>query len=300
MAGAICQGISADPQLFVNRLDLLGAYTMIEHLFIATDAQGRTAYTPTGSRHLELLREYAALVARLAQPLHADCAQFRPVAGTYSPYGVMYGYASNITEHMSVKVLQPEPVTRFSLEDVFTDGGADADRLAWISNWRRLPHISPDVQKLYEYPQQFAEEIFARIELALGQGATSTDAQPRTGRLFIVAEGDAAADASTSAIGALPVEYILSSDEQLVAAGSAQACDEARLLHRRREGEFLVSYRTPGGWVAITKDLLTAVLGAGHDARVCAPPAAAPVLALMCPGLVATACAGGGGGCGGD
>ncbi len=35
MAGAICQGISADPELFLNRVDLLSAYSMIEHVFIA-------------------------------------------------------------------------------------------------------------------------------------------------------------------------------------------------------------------------------------------------------------------------
>ena len=42
MAGAICQGISADPELFLNRVDLLSAYTMIEHVFIATGAKDAT------------------------------------------------------------------------------------------------------------------------------------------------------------------------------------------------------------------------------------------------------------------
>jgi hypothetical protein len=40
MAAAICQGISADPELLLNRIDLLSAYSMIEHVFIATDPQG--------------------------------------------------------------------------------------------------------------------------------------------------------------------------------------------------------------------------------------------------------------------
>src|SRR5262249_43734887 len=31
LAAAICQGISPDPELFLNRLDLLGPYSMIEH-----------------------------------------------------------------------------------------------------------------------------------------------------------------------------------------------------------------------------------------------------------------------------
>src|SRR5690606_19206355 len=52
LADAICQGISPDPELFVERFDLLGAYTMVEHLFTAADGDGRVAYTPTGTRHV--------------------------------------------------------------------------------------------------------------------------------------------------------------------------------------------------------------------------------------------------------
>ena len=51
----------------------------------------------------------------------------------------------------------------------------------------------------------------------------------------------------------------------------------------RREGHFLVSYETPGGWIALKKDLLTEVLGAGRDARIVGLPLeAAQVLRLMC------------------
>jgi hypothetical protein len=44
LAGAIFQCISPDPELFLNRLDLLGPYSMIEHLFIATDRDGSAAH----------------------------------------------------------------------------------------------------------------------------------------------------------------------------------------------------------------------------------------------------------------
>jgi hypothetical protein len=55
----------------------------------------------------------------------------------------------------------------------------------------------------------------------------------------------------------------------------------------RREGRCLLSYNTSGGWVAITKDILTAVLGAGRDAKIVGlPPASVGVLTLMCPSLV--------------
>ena len=40
LADAICQGISPDPELFLNRVELLGAYSMIEHLFITDGSRG--------------------------------------------------------------------------------------------------------------------------------------------------------------------------------------------------------------------------------------------------------------------
>src|SRR5688572_21537742 len=55
LASTICQAISPDPELFLNRLDLLGPYSMIEHLFITTDGEGQVVYSPVGQRHLQLL-----------------------------------------------------------------------------------------------------------------------------------------------------------------------------------------------------------------------------------------------------
>jgi hypothetical protein len=84
------------------------------------------------------------------------------------------------------------------------------------------------------------------------------------------------------------VRYIGSSDLEIVAAHQAHACEEMRLLRNRQEGMFLVSYQTPGGWTAITKDLLTEILGAGRDMKIAGlPGAAAEVLKLMCPNLAA-------------
>src|SRR4029079_15617627 len=89
LADAICQGISPDPELFLNRVELLGAYSMIEHLFITTDRDRHAVYTPMGQRHVRLLQEYEARIGRLSKPLYYDCPRFRPVAGGYSPYGVL-------------------------------------------------------------------------------------------------------------------------------------------------------------------------------------------------------------------
>ncbi len=92
LAGVICQGISPDPELFVNRLDLLGAYSMIEHLFVTTDEAGHAVHTPTGRRHVQLLREYQALIGLLAKPLYEDCPHFRPRAAPIPPTGSCTGF----------------------------------------------------------------------------------------------------------------------------------------------------------------------------------------------------------------
>ena len=135
----------------------------------------------------------------------------------------------------------------------------------WVSGWRKLPHLKREVEKLFDYPQQFAEDIFDRIEHALRRRVSDGEANAvvPTGRLFIT-EAD---------VPDLPVRYIRSSDEQL--------------LSDRREGKFLLSYETPDGWRAITKTVLTEVLGEGRDVKIVGlPPAAVGVLKLMCPQLV--------------
>ncbi len=288
LAGAVCQGISPDPELFVNRVDLFGAYSMIEPLFTSTNEVGRVGYTAMGQRHVRLLQEYAARIGRLSKPLYDDCLHFKPVEGAYSPYGVIFGFSSNLIEHMALKTLQPDAATRFGLEDVFSDGEAGTDKLAWVSGWRKLPHIDEEVQKLFDYPQQFAEEIFGRLEHALRRRVAEGEASPavQTGRLFVRPAEDLEADSKASLIPELPVRYIGSSDMRIVAAGKAHSYDEKRLLRDRREGMFVVSYQTPGGWVAITKDILTEVLGEGRDVRIVGlPSAAVGVLRLMCPNL---------------
>ena len=270
MAGAICQGISADPELFVNRIELLSAYSMMEDVLIARDGEGTPGYSPLGERHVRLVKEYGALMERLTAPLRDDVPRFRPVDGRFSPCGVVFGIPSNLVEHMALKTLEHDAETRFSLEDVFDDRDHSAAKLAWVNGWRKLPHIDPEVQRLYAYPQQFAEEIYERVESELRR-----DSVPAIGHLYI-ATADDKADAP---IPELPAKYLLSTDAQSL----------AQLLRDRQEAHFLVSYKTAGGWIALRKDLLTEVLGAGRDAGIGGLPVeAAQVLQLMCGDLVKT------------
>jgi len=291
LADAICQGISPDPELFLNRVELLDAYSMIEHLFIATDGDGQAVYTPMGQRHVRLLQEYEARIGSVSNALYEDCVNFRPVAGASSPYGVLYGFSNDLMEHMAFKTLQPDTVTHFTLEDVFISGDADTGKLAWVIGWRKLPHLKPEVTRQFEYPQQFADEIFDRIERALRTRVSGDEAKAvvKTGRLWVVAEDDLQGDPEASAIPDLPVRYIGSSDMQMVAAHKADFSDETHLSSDRREGRCVLSYKTAGGWVAITKAILTEVLATGRDAKIVGLPAnAVAVLKLMCPNLIIT------------
>ena len=287
LADAICQGISPDPELFLNRIDLLGAYSMIEHLFITIDRDGRAVYTAMGQRHALLFQEYEARIGRVSKPLSDDCPHFRPVAGAYSPYGVLYGFSTDLLEHMALKTLQPDAVKDFGLEDVFVGETYDTGKLAWVSGWRKLPHLKPEVEKLFDYPQQFADDVFDRIEHALRRRVSGDepDAADQTGRLFVL--DDRQTDSRVSLIPDLPVSHIRSSDRQMVDALKTEPYDETRLLSDRREGRCLLSYKTSGGWVSISKEILTDVLGAGRDVKIVGlPPAAVGALKLMCPNLV--------------
>jgi hypothetical protein len=287
LADVICQGVSPDPELFVNRTDLLGAYSMIEDLFLTTAHDGQVVFTPVGQRHVRLIQAYQALIDRVSTSLHEDCLRFRPIAGAYSPYGIIYGFSSDLLEHIALRMLVPDAVTRFSMEDVFTHG--DAGKLAWVSGWRQLPHLDPEVVKRFDYPQQFAEGVFNRIERELlrhSDGETNTT--KRTGRLFIAGDDHLEASSELSSIPDLPISYIASSDSQRVDSHQAVRRNDASLLSEQREGKCLVSYKTAGGRTTITKDVLTEVLGAGDDATVAGlPSSAVDALKLLYPELIA-------------
>jgi hypothetical protein len=201
----------------------------------------------------------------------------------------MFGLPSNLIEHMALKALERDAETRFSLEDVFDDGDTSAAKLAWVNGWRQLPHIDREVQRLYDYPQRFAEDVYHRIESEFKRRDSNSEAcdGSRTGRLYVVPGDDSEADSKAPAIPELPARYFASSDRQIVAAHQAEPYDRAQLLAWRQEGHFLVSYQTPDGWIALKKDLLTEVLGAGRDARIAGLPVdAAQILRLMCTDLV--------------
>jgi len=278
LASAICQGLSPDPALYVNRLDLLGPYTMIEHVFVTTAAES-CHYSARGQRHLRLLDDYRRLIVQHAPALLEDCRQQTLPAGTYSPYGALYGFASNLPELLAFKTLQAEAESQYGMEDVFTAG--DARKRAWVNGWRDLPHVPVQVVQQFAYPEDFANAVARRIEQALAVRVRGS-ASPQAGTLYV----SAAANDPWPDIATLARDYVVASDPRWVDAGRAEAKPEADLLYCRLEGEFVVSFATAAGWVGLTKDLLSEVLGAGQSAKLLDLPAeVVRALPLLCPGL---------------
>lgn len=285
LAAAICHGFAPDPDLFVNRVDLLGPYSMIETLFVAVDAAGNTGYTPAGRRHLALLQRYATLLARLAPPLLDDLQRSRAQAPAYWPHGALYGFSSNLLELIAFKTLQVDSELRFGMEDVFTPG--DRDKRDWVNAWRKLPHVKPEVVQQYEYPQAFVDALLQRVEQALQRRSAASAPLPPACCLQVLPQGRQWPAPALQQLPALPLQHVLSSDPLELAQGRATAMDAGDLLHCRMEGEFLASWPTDTGWMALSKDLLTDVVGEGRVVRLeQVPPAACELLRLMCAGLV--------------
>ena len=147
LAGVVCQGISADPDLYVHRVDLLGAYSMIEPVFTTCDGDG-VALSPTGHRHLQLVRQYVALVRRLAGALLEDYPHSGRGRRIFAVRRV-FGFSSTSWSTWRSRPCSPDRVT-VSLEDVFADEGPGAQRLPGSVAGAGAARAT-DVVKLYEY-----------------------------------------------------------------------------------------------------------------------------------------------------
>src|SRR5439155_25029560 len=123
-----------------------------------------------------------------------------------------------------------------------------SEKIDSVSGWRKLQHFKREVEQLFDYRQQFVEDIFDPIEHALRRRVSDGEANAvvQTGRLFILPGDHLQTDSKASLIPDLPVRYIGLSDMQIVAAHKADAYDEAHLLNDRREGKCVLSYKTPG------------------------------------------------------
>jgi hypothetical protein len=284
LADAILQGVSTGPELFLTRLDLLAPVTIIEDLFVDRGEDGQPRYTPLGEWHIECLSRYGELIHRLAASLAEDAAAFQPAGNGYSPYGIAYGFSSDIIGNMALRTLIAKTPFDFSLEDAFVGSSNAEDKLAWTKAWKTGRRASGELAIL-EYSDEFAAQIYERMmgalrgRSALGHGRDGSQ-RPR-GRLFVLPKS---VEVESLADGLMP-EGIVPAQEFVRSTADGYAMKN--IDHDRREGRCLVSYESDGEWVAISKSVLTYIMGQGKDALITdSPPRAVEVLRLTCPGVV--------------
>ena len=277
LADAILQGISADPELFLTRLDLLEPCTVLETLFVERGDDGSVRRTPMGSVHQDTVRRYQQLLIAAAQRLREDAQSFDPAHRPYSPLGIACGFCADLLSSMVVATLDRQPAPGLSLEDMFVTRVDPQSRLA------REP---------FEYSPDWAGLVFQRMVAALAARACSTEANASTvtgARMFVLPSGRKVG----SLVEKLPdgivsaQQHCLTSDVNRALEMGTTAFPKSQMLGDRHEGRFLASAEIDGKWFAVSKTILTEVLGQGLDALIVdVPELVIDVLRVTCPGLM--------------
>jgi hypothetical protein len=304
LADAILQGLSADPELLVTRLDLLGPSTMIEELFIDRgDAQqeagrsGGPGGSVMGEVHREYLARYGDLIARAAEPLQQDSRALDPSHAAYSPLGIVYGFCTDLYANMVLNTLRSPSASALTIEDMFDSRERLDEKRRQASDWERLPK-SQGERDPFEHSTEFASHIYARMTVALDARA-ARPAEPnassvRNARLYVVPRGAAAefpvAQPAESAVaqGFGPLvsaqEHCLTSDAARARTTGATPLPADRLIADRAEGRLLASAECDGHWFAVSKVPLTLYTSQGKDAVITdVPLVVVDVLRLVCP-----------------
>jgi hypothetical protein len=281
LADAILQGVSADPELLLTRLDLLTPCTMIETLFIEAGEGGRPRYTAMGSAHRHLLESYAALIGRNAGALREDARRLDPRDHPYSPLGIVYGFCADILSNMALDTLLSQPSFGLSLEDLLAGRGSLEHKRTRVEAWKARQEL-PGARNPVDYSAAWAAQIFDRTMTALAVRAGNKDRANASSvpdaRLFV----DAAPEGTP-----LAQEHCVTSDLQRAIATGATAFPRGQIVSDRNEGRFLASAEGDGKWFGISKVVLTACTSHGKNALMTGvPPSVVDVLHLTCPGLV--------------
>jgi hypothetical protein len=293
LADAILQGISADPELCLTRLDLLGPCTMIEGLFIDRRQDGRARYTRMGEEHLGFLQHYGELIGQLAEPLRDDASAFDPVRHVYSPYGITYGFSADLLSNMAQSRLVSQPSFPLSLEDTFISRGSLEEKLARARGWEQLPTREGE-RKHFEHSAEWAAQTFEILirgleARALHKNEPNASDLPN-GRLFVVPESDSVESLPGGFLPAGIVsaqEHCFTSDLTRGLSGGATIHPKSHMLTDRNEGRFLASAESDRKWFGISKIILTVLTSQGRDALMTdVPSSVIEVLRLTCPGLV--------------
>ena len=292
LADAILQGLSADPELLVTRLDLLWPATMIEDLFVDQTGDGPAEYTATGAVHRENLSRYAELVGRAAPWLQEDCRSLDPADSPYSPLGIVYGFCGDLLSNMVLNTLRSASSVDLSLEDLFNSRDRIDEKRTQADEWERLPKREGEPDP-FEHSKTWAGQMYARLTRALDARAGSSEQNASNlpkACLYVVPRGVAL----ESLPAALPAgiisaqEHCLMSDVPAARMIGATAMTTARLMADRAEGRLLACGHSEDGLFGVSKIPLTLYLSQGKDAVVKdVPPAVIDVLRMTCPELLA-------------
>ena len=288
LADAILQGLSADPELLVTRLDLLTPYTMIEDLFIERDVEGRLRYSTVGIRHLDLLERYRDRIGELAESLTRDASAFDPAGHAYSPFGITYGFCADVLSNMARDTLAAPPAHGLSLEDMFVSRGGGDAKLARAIGWTALP-VRDGEREHFQHSIEWAGQMFGRLMRAL-RARSAHGSRPNASD---VPDASIHVAPASALAGALPAdaaaaeEHCVTSDLTRAFATAATGFPRSQILRDRSEARFLASAETDGKWFGVSKTLLSKCLGLGRHAMIPdVPSAVIDTLRLTCPGLV--------------
>jgi hypothetical protein len=293
LADAILQGLSADPELLLTRLDLLAPATMIEDLFIDRSGPGGARYTAAGDAHLTLLARYTGLIGDLAGSLEEDVSNFDPSERAYSPLGISYGFCADMLSNMAMSTLVSQPSYGLSLEETFVSRGRLEDKRARANGWEKLPGRQGE-REHFEHSTGWAQQVFDRTRAAL-EARRLHKRRPDAsklpaGRLFVIRRGPASESPPERVLreGLVSAQdYCLTSDLQRALSTGATAFPKSQILNDRKEGRFLASAETDGKWFGVSKVILTRCVREGRQAFIAdVPPEVVDVLRLTCPLLI--------------
>ena len=285
LADAILQGLSADPELLITRLDLLGPATVIEDVFVDAAAADGPRHTPAGERHVALIARYRDLLTRLAKRLRADCVELQPAGRAYSPLGICYGFCADVLRNVALSVLTAQPSSTLSLEDLYESRTCLDEKAARAQIWARLPTRAREREHFTHSPE-WAQQIFADVVERL-QGVGARDTVAPAGRLVVCAQTSDSPGDSFPGFAVNAQEHVVTSDIEWALGSGATAFPKSHFLADRQEGRYLASVEQDGKWFGVSKVVLTACLARGMDAVITGVPASLVArLQLTCPEIV--------------
>jgi hypothetical protein len=293
LADAILQGLSADPELLLTRLDLLGPSTMIEDLFVDRGDVDQASYTAMGQVHCELVSQYAELIGRTAESIQKDALVLDPAHASYSPLGIVYGFCADLCSNMVLNSLGSPSSQDLSIEDMFISRGRLEEKRTQAREWERLPKGDGE-RDPFEHSTEWAAQMFDRMAPAL-EARAAHPAEPNASRfrkscLYVVAGGVAFESLSDGVLpaGLVPAqEHCLTSDVTRARLTGATVLPADRLLADRAEGRLLACVNSDGAWFGVSKVPLTLFSSQGKDALITdVPPEVIDVLRRVCPDLL--------------